>query len=96
MITIAAEEIQAEDVALLSMDGDDVSTELICSSCARGLGYPTDDTVTTTRAGRPFETVIGNHRRVYQDRGWRRVDGVVMCPRCVTRACEECSADDAD
>lgn len=87
MITIAIEEIQIRDVKLLAVDGHHITSEVVCDRCAVGPQSPTEDLVTTE--GRSGAETLKTHCRIYNERGWRLVDGIVLCPSCVTRACEE-------
>lgn len=77
-----ARELQPNDVSLLALDGDQVLTQIHCDAC--GLSPISDGKPAPTNghAAPPAQHVRDLHRRVYHERGWRRVDALVLCPAC--------------
>ncbi|MGB0716991.1 MAG: hypothetical protein ACPGXK_14005 [Phycisphaerae bacterium] len=90
MIMLAVEEIQVQNVKLLAVDGHHVCSEMVCDRCAHGPEKPTEDLVETE--GTTGAETLRIHCRIFNERGWRVVDGAVLCPSCVEQACEESAA----
>lgn len=81
-----AQELQPSDVSLLALDGDQVLTQIRCDAC--GLS-PISDGKPTKADDHPYapaQYVRDLHRRVYHERGWRRIDALVLCPTCAEGA----------
>jgi len=83
--TLAIEELELTDITLLALEGDHVISEIGCDRCGKGPTAATYDSVTSPCGIEASREAIADHREIYIQRGWRRVDALVMCPGC---ACE--------
>lgn len=74
--------LSREDLHVLAFDGSELVSEVRCDGSPAGAVHPSSDVVTTPRNA-PTNDVLYTHREVYHERGWRKWNGKVLCPRCV-------------
>lgn len=81
-----AQELKPSDVSLLALDGDHVLTQIHCDAC--GVSPISDGKPSPSGKSQaaPAQQIRDLHRRVYHERGWRRIETLVLCPTCAEGA----------
>jgi len=82
-IANVVQEIRFSDVHLLALDGKELLSEVHCDRCRGTLNSIPGNSVASETGGESAGDVLQRHRDIYHQRGWRRVEAMVLCPNCI-------------